>query len=136
MLKVVLLTLLLVAATHAQQTYSHTIHRSDGSTVTYRTTCSGRYNRHCSTTVREQGPKKARSSHVYTGSPLPDKKFCKNMRKSYGDNLERFAFPIDNNLTYCITDLALQVRIRAANLEEIRNGREGKTMNPLYHPPN
>lgn len=134
MLKIVVPTLLLLAAltAHAQSTHSHTIHRSDGSSVTYRTTCSGsRSYRHCSTTETEKGP---RVSKTYTGSPLPDKKFCKAMRKSYGDNLERFTHPIGYNLSFCIADEALQLRIRAANAEEIKNGREGKTMNPLYKP--
>lgn len=137
MLKYVVLTLLLIASTatasYAQRSYSHTIRRSDGSRVTYRTTCSGSYARHCTTTVTERDGK--RRSDVYTGPPLPDKKFCKAMRKDYGDNLERFAHPIGYNLSFCIADEALAQRIRDANTASRRAGGESQTMNPLYKPP-
>jgi hypothetical protein len=67
---------------------------------------------------------------------MPDKKFCEATRKSYGENLERYPYPIDYNLSSCIADLGLQVRIRAIIDEEIRNFRPASAMNPLYHPPN
>lgn len=126
MLKIVLLTLFLAIAAHAQRDYTHTVILKDGSRVTYRTHCSGLRNTHCVTTESERGPR----GENYKGPAM-----CKEMRKTYGDNLERFAEPISNDLTVCIKDSALRVRIRLANLEEIKNGREGKTMNPLYKPP-
>jgi hypothetical protein len=134
-MKYSLLTLLLLAAAttaYSQRSYRHTIYRSDGSDVTYRTTCSSR---HCYTTVRDSKDEPKGGSDIYTGPPLPDKKFCKAMRKAYGDNLERFRFPISYNTSFCIADEALQLRIRAANDVETIAGRPGKTMNPLYKPP-
>src|SRR4051794_30577012 len=102
-----ILFLAFAAAAHAQRDYSHTVILKDGSSVTYRTHCSGSRNVHCVTTEGERGPKQ---SNIYTGEPLPDKHFCKAMSKSYGDNLERFAHPIGYNLSFCITDPELQVR--------------------------
>lgn len=129
MLKIVFLTLFLATAAYSQggRDYSHTVILKDGSRVTYRTHCSGTRDVHCTTSVSERGP---RGVGNYKGPPM-----CKEMRKTYGDNLERFAEPIGNDLIPCIKDNALRVRIRLANLEEIKHGREGKTMNPLYKPP-